>query len=279
MAVSEPSQKTAKVNNLRLNYLDWGGDGKPLILLHGLTGNAGSWIPFVRDGLVSSTEYRILALDQRGHGDSDRSDDYSIGGFIADIAGFARYLGLEKFDLLGHSMGARHAMAFAGEYHELLDHLILVDFGPEMERSGAADVRTRTTTRPAGFNSLEQAADYLETTTPNRTREQLLEQAKWALRLNYANKYVWKHDPEIQWISGAFGLKEIPFIWGEIAKAQCKTLIVRGETSGILGKGVMQRMLDVMPNAKAVEIEGADHGVPQDQPERFWAAVNEFLKS
>lgn len=275
----EPNHHYARVNGLRLHYLDWGGDGKPLVLLHGLLGQCHSWAPFVRDGYIDTNEYRVIALDQRGHGDSDHADDYSIGRFESDIAEFARQLGLDSYDLLGHSMGARHAMAFAGDGWASLRHLVLVDFGPEMERTGAAQVRGNTTARPAGFGSLEKAAEYLRETQPARSDEERLYNARHSLRLNYAGRYVWKHDPEIQWISGAFGLTEVQHIWDQVAKAKCPTLIVRGENSNILGPNVMQRMLDVMPNAQAVEIPGAEHTVPQDQPALFWAAVNDFLRS
>ena len=80
-----------------------------------------------------------------------------------------------------------------------------------------------------------------------------------------------------QWISGAFGLTEIPYLWAQVHHIQCPTLIVRGAESNVLGPNVTQRMLEALPGAKAVEIPGATHTVPQDQPDAFWREVNAFL--
>ncbi|MBI4233625.1 MAG: alpha/beta hydrolase [Chloroflexi bacterium] len=278
MVEAVPRDRFVRVNGLRLHYLDWGGRGKPvLVLLHGLTGHAHAWDPFVRSGHPSAAQYRILALDQRGHGDSDHAKDYHVAAFASDIAEFAHKLGLEQFDLLGHSLGARNAMSYAGDGWRSLRHLVLVDFGPEMERQGALNVRSRTTEQPPGFRDLQQAVTFFKGVYPTRSPEQVEQMAGHALRLNYAGRLVWKHDPELRWITGSFGLSEVPHLWQQIARVRCPTLIVRGETSDVLGRGVMGRMLQVMPAARAVEVRGAGHGVPQDQPEEFWQAVEAFL--
>jgi pimeloyl-ACP methyl ester carboxylesterase len=268
-----------RVNGLQLHYLDWGGRNKPvLLLLHGLTGNAHAWDPFVASGHSSLARWRVVALDQRGHGDSDHAKEgYPVTSFASDIWEFSRKLGVERFALIGHSLGARNAMSFSGDHPDCLSHLVLVDFGPEMARQGAVNVRGRTTSRPPGFRSMDDAVAWSRESSPNRTDEQLRQTAEHALRLNYAHRLVWKHDAELAWITGSFGLTEVPHLWQQVARTTCPTLIVRGETSDVLSREVMQRMLQVMPNAKAVEIPGAGHGVPQDQPEAFNKAVWAFL--
>lgn len=278
MAAPTPKSRFVRVNGLRMHYLDWGGRDRPvLVLVHGLTSNAYTWEPFVRDGYVSTKDYRVIAVDQRGHGDTDHARDYSIQRFAEDYHAFAEKLGLGQYDLLGHSLGARHAMAYAGDHWQALRHLVLVDFGPEMERTGATQVRGSTTQRPTAFRNLDEAVEFMREANPGRSDEQLRHNAEHALRENYAGRLVWKHDAELAWISGSFGLKEVPYLWEQVGKIRCPTLIVRGADSNILGKGVMARMLEVMPSARAVEIPGAGHGVPQDQPQAFWRAVNEFL--
>lgn len=266
------------VDGVRLHYLDWGGTAnKVLVLVHGLTSNAHAWTPFIEDGYVSRNEYRILCLDQRGHGDSDHVRDYSVHAFAADLHGFASALGLEGYDLAGHSLGARHAMAYAGDHWRSLRKLVLIDFGPQMARSGALEVKQRVTERPQGFSTMEKAIAFMKEMTPVRNEDDLRRTAPHSFRLNFANRYVWKHDSELQWISGAFGVTEVPHLWRQVEKINCPTLIVRGETSNVLDQETVDRMLDVMPNAKAVEIAGASHTVPQDRPKEFWAAVNAFL--
>lgn len=268
-----------RVNGLSLHYLDWGGRGKPvLLLLHGLTGNAHAWDPFVASGHPSLEKWRPIALDQRGHGDSDHAKDgYPVTAFAGDIWQFARKLGLERFALMGHSLGARNAMSFSGDHADCLSHLVLVDFGPEMARQGAVNVRGRTTTRPPGFRTMDDAVAWFRESNPGRPEEQVRHSAQHALRLNYAHRLVWKQDPELAWITGSFGLTEVPHLWQQVARTTCPTLIVRGEQSDVLSREVTQRMVEAMPRARAVEIPGAGHGVPQDQPEAFNQAVFAFL--
>ncbi len=266
------------IDGLRFHYLDWGGSAsRVLVLLHGLTSNAHAWTPFIEDGYVSRDDYRILCLDQRGHGDSDHARDYSVQRFASDIHAFASALGLEGYDLIGHSLGARHGMAYAGDHWRSLGKLVLIDFGPQMARSGAIDVRAKTTERPAGFATMEKAIAFMKEMSPDRTEEEVRRSAPHSLRLNYARRLVWKHDSELQWISGAFGVSEVPYLWDQVGKINCPTLVVRGETSIVLDQETVDRMLDVMPFAEAVEIAGASHAVPQDRPVETWKAINGFL--
>jgi esterase len=266
------------VNGNHLHYLDWGGSAeRVLLLVHGLTSNAHAWTPCIEDGYVSRKDYRILCLDQRGHGDSEHARDYSVHSFASDLHEFAVALGLEGYDLAGHSLGARHAMAYAGDHWRSLRKLVLIDFGPQMARAGAVEVKSRVTERPQGFSTMEKAIAFLKEAAPDRNEDDLRRTARYGFRLNFANRYVWKHDPELQWISGAFGVTEVPHLWKQVEKINCPTLIVRGETSNVLDQETVNRMLDVMPAATAVEIPGAGHAVPQDRPKEFWAAVNGFL--
>ena len=88
-------------------------------------------------------EYHCIALDQRGHGDSDwaQDADYSIGAQLADTKGFVDNLGLDKFILVGMSLGAINSLAFAIAHPERLWHLVIIDAGPEMRRPGSSRIR------------------------------------------------------------------------------------------------------------------------------------------
>lgn len=278
MGTNRPKDRYVRVNGVRLHYLDWGGDDLPaLLLLHGLTGNAHMWDAAVRDGVAPRDRYRILALDQRGHGDSDHAHSYAVERFAEDLHAFAARLGLGRYDLLGHSLGARNGMAYAGDHWDELRHLVLVDFGPEMERAGATQVRGSITQRPSHFRTFDEAVAYLRDTTEGRSEEGLREMATHAFRLNYAGRFVWKHDSELSWISGSFGLTEVPYLWRQVESIRCPTLIVRGSSSNVLGRAVMQRMVEAIPGARAVEIADAGHGVPREQPVAFWREVTAFL--
>lgn len=117
---------------LRLHYLNWGGDGSPIVLLHGLSSSARIWdlmAPFLTD------KYHVIAVDQRSHGLSDRPDDgYEFQSTTADIAALIRNLGLEQPVVVGHSWGANVALQLAHDYPELVRGIVLVD-GGFIERS------------------------------------------------------------------------------------------------------------------------------------------------
>ena len=141
MATSvQPKDKTVNINGINLHYLDWGAEGKPkVLLLHGLRGHCHSW-----DDVSAEfcQDYHVLALDQRGRGDSDWAPggDYSSQSFVADLEGFCQAVGLDSFILVGHSMGGRNAMAFAGRNAEKLQKLVIVDIGPDLAPKGSARI-------------------------------------------------------------------------------------------------------------------------------------------
>jgi pimeloyl-ACP methyl ester carboxylesterase len=112
---------------LRLHYLDWGGEGKPLVLLHGLASNARIWdlaAPRLAD------RFRVIAVDQRGHGLSDRPDsEYSFDEVCGDLGALLAALALERPLLVGHSWGGSVVMAYAAANPGGVRGLALVDGG------------------------------------------------------------------------------------------------------------------------------------------------------
>ena len=275
--VAAPADCFVEVNGLRLHYLDWGGPSDDvLLLLHGITGNCHAWDDFaehVRD------DFRVLALDQRGHGASEHAPEgYPVTAFASDIAEFRRALGFGRFDLVGTSLGARNAMPYAAEHSASLRHLVLVDAGPEVERSGARTLMAGVgAERPLAFRSREEAAEYFRLRNPNTSPKQVERSIDYGLRLNWAEKLVWRHDPDLLWITGSAGAREIPLLWESCGRISCPTLILRGEDSDILGRRTVERMLEVMPTATAEEVPGAGHSILIDQPDRFERAVRAFL--
>ncbi len=110
------SDHEVQVNGLKLHYQEWGEPSSPAVLmLHGF-GVSGHM--FDEFAARASDSYHLIALDQRGHGDSDWSElgDYSRAAFISDVEGFVKELGLERFVLMGHSMGGLNSAAYTAEY-------------------------------------------------------------------------------------------------------------------------------------------------------------------
>src|SRR5438309_11561601 len=110
MNLLRPLSRHLAVNGLRLHVLDWGGgDRTPLLLLHGFTGQAHAWDTL---SLALQPHFRVLALDQRGHGDSDPADAYNPALAFDDLSGVVEQLGLRSLLLIGLSVGGRNAWYF-----------------------------------------------------------------------------------------------------------------------------------------------------------------------
>jgi pimeloyl-ACP methyl ester carboxylesterase len=113
----------------RLSYQDFGGSGPPMLLLHGLAGYAGEW---GRSAELLAVDYRVLALDQRGHGDSERRpSDVSRHAYVEDCAETIRQLGLGRVTLVGQSMGANTAMLTAAGHRDLVRTLVIIEGSPD----------------------------------------------------------------------------------------------------------------------------------------------------
>src|SRR5687768_7247630 len=111
-------------SGVRLHCLDWGGAGRPLVLLHGLASSCRIW-DFTAPLLAE--RFRVFALDQRGHGLSDRPGSYTFAEVTGDLAGLLQGLGLERPVIAGHSWGASVALQFAAKYPEVPAALALID--------------------------------------------------------------------------------------------------------------------------------------------------------
>ena len=118
---------------LRLHCLDWGGDGTPIVLLHGLISSARIW-DLTTPHLVP--RFHVIAVDQRSHGQSDRPDDgYRFDDTTADIVALIAKLGIERPIVVGHSWGANVALQLAADHADAARGIVLVD-GGFIERSG-----------------------------------------------------------------------------------------------------------------------------------------------
>ena len=105
------------------------GEGKPFIVLHGFLGMSDNWKTLGKQ--FAAEGYQVHLVDQRNHGHSFRSDDFSYDLIVEDLNAYCEHHQLEDFVLLGHSMGGKAAMNFATTYPELVDKLIIADIGPK----------------------------------------------------------------------------------------------------------------------------------------------------
>lgn len=265
------------VNGLGLHYLEWGApDAPPLVLLHGITGHARTW-----DHLASglSGTFRVLALDQRGHGDSDPAGDgdYRADTMADDLAGFVDAIRLRAFHLVGLSMGGRVAIAYAGAHPGRVERLVLVDIGPDIHLAGLDRIRRMMAGAPERLESAEQAIEYVRRANPLYAEDELRHRVTHGLRPGPDGGLVWKYDRALRDMMREGGQRDTVDLWQPLARISCPTLVVRGAESDILSPAIAKQMLERLPDGRLAEVEGAGHTVPGDRPEEFARVVRSFL--
>jgi len=273
-------ERTAKVNGITLHYLDWGldrgpADAPPVVLLHGITGHARVW-----DHLAErlAPRHRVLVLDQRGHGDSDPApdDDYRVGTMADDVAAFVGSLRLDRFALLGHSMGGRIAINYAADHAARLERLVIVDIGPDINLAGLQRVRDMMANAPERIESEEWAVEYIRRANPLQDVDMLRERVRHGLRRAPDGELTWKYAKGLRDMMRE-GRRDAVDLWEPLPRIPCPTLIVRGAESDILSAEVAKQMAERLPDGRVVEIAGAGHTVPADRPEEFVRTIREFL--
>jgi pimeloyl-ACP methyl ester carboxylesterase len=279
-----PEDKWVVANGLRIHYLDWGGDRTktPLFLLHGITGNAHVWDDFAPRFRET---HRVIAIDERGCGDTEWSKDgYAAQSYAVDVGEFARVTGLFPFDYYGHSQGSRFGMPLGAYYGDLVDHLVLGDYGPLPDpspagRETAAQRQGRGAQRPRGFFSPEQAFEWHREQDPEASDEALWRTVKYTYRSNFDGILVPKGDPEILWLNGRTALKEGPFLWECVARISCETLVLRGEQSTVLDLAQAEQMAATIPEGRGAmrEVPGAGHGLHSENPDAVEQILKEFF--
>ncbi|HXR24988.1 MAG TPA: alpha/beta hydrolase, partial [Candidatus Binataceae bacterium] len=157
-AVELPESHHLVVGRMRLHYLDWGTKGRhPILFLHGGGLNAHTWDLVC---LMLRDRYHCLALDQRGHGDSEwePTADYRFDAQVADLEGFIEKLKLTRPLLVGHSMGGFAAMGYAIRHAASMAGLVLVDIAPEISMTGSLRIRDFI----KGDRELDSVEDFVE---------------------------------------------------------------------------------------------------------------------
>lgn len=263
-----------ELGGLKFFYRDRGDlAAPPLVLLHGYTGHSRTWDTFARK---AAANFRVLALDQRGHGLTDWADEYSSVAMVEDLRRFVDALGLERFRLLGLSMGGRVAIHFAGAYSGRVERLVIVDIAPETNAAGANRIQQGNVATDV-FATAEEALEASAKANPlappsereHRVRNNLmrLEDGRWTFR----------HDRGLR--NGERPLQRPPAEegWAACRAITAPTLFIRGAQSDLITTEIAARMAEEIPDCTAVEVERAGHSVPLDNPEGFAAAALPFL--
>ena len=274
-AETAPQDKFVDAGGLRFHYLEWGEPSNPtLLLLHGICQQCHSW-DFI--SLALSHQYRVLALDARGHGDTQwpPDADYSLAAHQRDLDAVTEALRLRSLVLIGHSMGGRSGYVFASRRPDLVRALVIVDTGPGQVAAGSRRIRNFISL-PDQLNSYEEFVQRVMDYT-GRPAWLVHGSLQHTIRRMPDGKWTWKYDRAIR--SPDFEPQSWPSeaLWGCLEKVKCPTLLVRGANSDVLSKDVYQRMLGVIPDCRGATVARAGHLVPGDNPRGFLEALTPFL--
>ena len=273
----QPTDVMLTCNGMNFHYLDWGNEGAPvMLLLHGLRGHCHAW-----DDVSARFcgDYRVLALDQRGRGETDWAPrgDYSTNAFVADIEEFCYTVGIDKFTLVGHSMGGRNSLAFASRNPGLLEKLVIVDIGPDIQPEGSGRITRELVEVPQEFDSFDAQFEYMNQQNRFASEPVLRRRLRYSSMELPNGKIGWRYDPEIRAQRRDGTGATPPDLWTPLANITCPTLIVRGSETDTLSPDVANRMVDALPDGKLVHVDNAAHMVFEDNPEGFIAALADFL--
>ncbi|MET4664314.1 alpha/beta hydrolase [Sphingomonas sp. PvP056] len=269
-------------DGLRLHYRDYPGpaDRPPILCLPGLTRNARDYHDLA---LRLSPDWRVIAIDLRGRGDSGYAKDpmsYVPLTYVQDVEALLRELDVARYVAFGTSLGGIVAMLLAGTAREKLAGLVLNDVGPEISPEGLSRIRSyvgKSNTWPTWLHAARAVAEANESVYPDFQLEDWLAMAKRLYRLNSAGRIVLDYDMKIAEPFRVPGNEAGPDMWRALEGLKTvPTLLVRGATSDVLAASVAERMAGVLEQGDLLTIPATGHAPTLDEPAAI-AAIDRLL--
>lgn len=255
-------------------------NAQPVLLAHGGGQTRHSWGQTAR--ALAAEGYYAIVFDQRGHGDSDwaADGDYHFFSFAEDVMDIAAELKTKPI-AVGASLGGIASLTAQHLQPELLKALILVDITPNIQASGLERIRNFMQEKmETGFASLEEAAEYVQAYTPERSRSIDPESLKKNLRLKEDGRWRWHWDPKFLDQRGVDKpVINVGFMEEAVRGLTLPTLLVRGKMSDLITEESAQQFLLMCPHAQYADIKDAGHMVAGDQNDVFSQAVIGFVES
>ncbi|MBQ0867757.1 alpha/beta fold hydrolase [Streptomyces smyrnaeus] len=248
-----------------------------VLLLHGLMGRASHWAGTAR---WLADRYRAVALDQRGHGRSDKPQEgrYDREAFVADAEAALEQLELAPVALVGHAMGALTAWQLAAKRPDLVQALVISDMrasalGEQSQREWEEWFKSW----PVPFATLADVRRWFGEDDPALERSRP-SRGEFFAEVMSEREDGWRptFSPEVMmrvreaWVHDAH--------WDELAQVRCPTLVVRG-LDGELGRAEAQEMVRVLPRGIYAEVTEAGHLIHYDQPDDWRRVVEPFLQA
>lgn len=281
----EPIMKKVKGDGIEINLAVWEGSGRPILCIHGITANCRCW-DVLSDALAP--EYRMLAMDLRGRGGSDKpSEGYALDYHLRDINCMLDDLSIDRAVIMGHSLGAFIGLAFAAEYPDRIDRLILIDGGGDLSQEQMekvfAGIKPALDRLGEIFPSAEdylnkmKEAPYIHPWSPaiETYYRYEIEEADGGVRTNINPAHIQDEAANIRKLDCALFYPQL----------KCKVLILRAP-NGLLSQDdillpvdVIDKMIREIPNAQRFDVEGMNHyGIVFQPHEARDQGIREFLK-
>jgi len=269
---------------MELNYREM-GEGNPLIILHGLYGSSDNWLNI---GRRLSENHHVYLVDQRNHGRSPHSNTHTYPAMRDDLLELMYSLGIERANLLGHSMGGKTGVYFAVSYPERVKKLVVVDIAP--------------TGYPKLDESNPQALTHLNITNAlynlDITRIKTLKDADQALAESIPYQQVRqfllknlkknKQTGQYQWLLNVSAIRDqLPAIMDGLDPEQFNeadritsipVMFVRGEKSPYVQEEHIRDIRKIFPQARIETVEGAGHWVHAEKTTEFLKVVRGFME-
>ena len=258
-----------------------------MVFLHGFSNEAHVWDDVAP---VVAPYYRTLAIDLRGHGDSDHDPErrYGYDAHVEDLERALADLSVERMVLVGHSFGGRVAMFFAGRHPERIAGLVIVDSGPEHDPRGGMRIRMETESRGDGtFSSREDFHALMTRNYPASSPEVVSRLVRHGIRERADGRFEPKLDPNfLRGLSDRSREDEeretretASQLWAALESLPAPTLVIRGAASDVLSADVADRMVEVLPAGQLAVVAQASHSVMTDNPEGTLEAISAFALS
>lgn len=261
------------VNGLRIHYLDWGTEGKtPLVILpECCSGLAHSY-----DHIASrfNHEYHVIAVDLRGHGDSDWSPDgaYLVDDYVKDLEAMVEQLKLRDVVLLGSSLGGRVAQQYAGMHPERVARLIIEDVGPERPAEiQPNNVRTVEREEKGWASEAELLAALKDRGRPGIADSVYQSYVRYGTKRRADGRLIWKRDPN--YVKGLV----TGDVWQYVRRITSPTIYILGGASSIVPPKTQQQLKDVGPHFQIVVLPGVGHAPSREAPDAYVKIIKEFL--
>ncbi len=274
-------------DGLRLHARDYlardgtkGAGRPPILCIPGLTRNARDFETLAKH---LSAEWRVIAIDLRGRGESGYAKDpmsYVPLVYVQDIQKLLGEIGCDRYIAIGTSLGGIVAMLLAGSAREKIAGAVLNDIGPDVDPAGLARIRSyvgRSSSWPTWMHTARAVAEANGDCYPGYAIGDWLAMAKRLYRLNASGRIVLDYDMKIAEPFRVPGNEAGPDMWPALARlAEVPSLVVRGARSDILAASVADRMQAALPHAELVTIADTGHAPTLDEPEAV-AAIDRLL--